>query len=151
MSVDTKARVGGCHFANVAPCRASSTPCPNEINTEGMKGGLIGEERGEEADGGTNPAASRRYNTIIAPASSQTHPPLGRKLLSNCVTFNTHIFYLPPQQKIDFKGLLCALIQMRFLSVEVSASERSELVNPGGNTSQSDDKVLGRGRGVVVA
>lgn len=33
---------------------------------------------------------------------------------------------------------------MRFLSVKVSASERSELVNPPENTSQSDDKVPGR-------
>lgn len=60
MSVDAEARVGSCHFANVAPRRAPSAHCPNEINTEGMKGGLIGEERGEEADGGTNPDASRR-------------------------------------------------------------------------------------------
>lgn len=38
---------------------------------------------------------------------------------------------------------------MRFLSVVVSASERSEPVNPAGNTSQSDDKVPWGGGGVA--
>lgn len=37
---------------------------------------------------------------------------------------------------------------MRLLSVKVSASERSELVNPPENTSRSDDKVPGLGGGV---
>lgn len=57
--VDATARVGSCHFANLASRRAFSAHCPNEINTVGMKGDLIGEERGQEADGSTNPAVSR--------------------------------------------------------------------------------------------